>query len=112
MCCMECYDLQVESEFDFVVQVQGCVEFGDEIEFEEFDFDVVLFFELFFEIELLIVEQIELQLLMKFFCFDDCKGLCVECGNDFNWEFCVCMIVVDVRFVGLVVFKQCFEEKD
>ncbi|UWG96156.1 DUF177 domain-containing protein [Dehalobacter sp. DCM] len=52
-----------------------------------------------FAIDDRIIEQIVLQLPMKFLCSEDCKGLCLKCGADLNTRTCSCISEdIDPRF--------------
>lgn len=51
-----------------------------------------------FAIDDRIIEQIVVQLPMKFLCSEDCKGLCLKCGADLNMDACSCSSeVIDPR---------------
>ena len=43
-----------------------------------------------FEVNLMVLEQIELAMPMQFVCSEECKGLCYQCGADLNEGACLC----------------------
>ena len=46
-------------------------------------------------------EELNLFLLAKMLCDDDCKGLCQKCGKNLNYEKCECAKDVDPRLAAL-----------
>jgi uncharacterized protein len=55
----------------------------------------------------LVIEQVELSLPMKPLCREDCKGLCPQCGEDWNEGRCDCVHeVVDPRWAALAKLKE------
>jgi uncharacterized protein len=60
-----------------------------------------------FESRPLIVEQVELSLPMKPLCREDCRGLCPQCGQDWNEGRCTCVHErVDPRWAALALLKE------
>lgn len=53
------------------------------------------------DLDELINEEIQLFLLAKMLCKDDCKGLCQNCGKNLNYEKCECVKEVDPRLAAL-----------
>lgn len=59
-----------------------------------------------FEIDELVLEQIVVNLPMKFICSPECRGLCPVCGTNKNLNQCNCDThVVDPRLAALAKFK-------
>jgi uncharacterized protein len=60
-----------------------------------------------FEVDQMVVEQIELAMPMKFVCRDDCRGLCYVCGTDLNEISCGCKKEEpDSRLAALLEFRK------
>ena len=52
--------------------------------------DVILIEENKIDISQIIISNIIINMPMKFVCYDDCKGLCANCGANLNIEKCSC----------------------
>lgn len=50
----------------------------------------------------LVYQEIQLFLPNKMLCKDDCKGLCIKCGKNLNYEQCSCKSEVDPRMAALL----------
>jgi uncharacterized protein len=61
-----------------------------EIELRYDDMDVAYYDGVVLDVNLVVLEQIELAMPMKFVCREDCKGLCYQCGADLNEGACSC----------------------
>ena len=60
-----------------------------------------------FDVDLMVLEQIELAMPMNFICREDCKGLCYKCGADLNEKACQCIRdESDSRLSVLLDFKK------
>jgi uncharacterized protein len=78
-----------------------------EIELKYEDMEVAFHDGVAFDVNLMILEQIELAMPMKFVCRDDCKGLCYKCGADLNEGACLCnKEETDSRLSVLLEFKK------
>lgn len=76
-----------------------------ELKTEELDMDFYKGDE--FDLNLLLKEQIELNLPMKPLCTEDCKGICIKCGQDLNIEKCKCESnYIDPRLEKLKIFLE------
>ncbi len=85
---------------------------GDEIELKYEDMGVAYYDGIRFDVDLMVLEQIELGMPMKFVCREDCKGLCYRCGADLNESQCSCpKAEVDARLSVLLEFRKKKEEK-
>ena len=82
-----------------------------EIELKYDEMDVAYYDGVALDVNLMILEQIELAMPMKFICREDCKGLCYKCGADLNEGACLCKSEdTDSRLSVLLEFKQ--KQKD
>jgi uncharacterized protein len=61
-----------------------------EIELKYEDMGVGFYDGVALDVDLMVLEQIELAMPMKFVCREDCKGLCYKCGSDLNEGACLC----------------------
>jgi uncharacterized protein len=58
------------------------------------------------DVDLMVLEQIELAVPMKFICREDCRGLCPSCGADLNEGTCPCKVdMTDTRLAVLRDFR-------
>ena len=80
---------------------------GAEIELKYEDMEVAYYDGIALDVNLMILEQIELAMPMKFVCREDCKGLCYKCGADLNEGACLCKREeTDSRLSTLLEFRQ------
>jgi uncharacterized protein len=78
-----------------------------EIELKYEDMGVAYYDGIAFDVNLMVLEQIELAMPMKFICREDCKGLCYKCGADLNEKPCQCgNEEADSRLSVLLDFKK------
>jgi uncharacterized protein len=78
-----------------------------EIELRYEDMDVAYYDGIALDVNLLVLEQIELAMPMKFVCREDCKGLCYQCGADLNEGACLCKAEEsDSRLSVLLEFQK------
>ena len=78
-----------------------------EIELKYEDMGVAYYDGIALDVNLMVLEQIELAMPMKFVCRDDCKGLCYRCGADLNEGTCLCKKEeTDSRLSVLLEFKK------
>ncbi len=84
-----------------------------EIELRYEDMEVAYYDGIAFDVDLMVLEQIELAMPMKFVCREDCKGLCYRCGADLNEGACLCKNEeTDSRFSVLLDFQRKKKEVD
>jgi uncharacterized protein len=84
-----------------------------EIELRYEDMDIAYYDGIALDVDLMVMEQIELALPMKFVCREDCKGLCYRCGADLNQGPCLCRNeVTDPRLSVLLDFQKKKREMD
>lgn len=63
-----------------------------------------------FELDELVLEQLELNLPSRVLCREECRGLCPQCGTDLNYEQCQCQEPVDPRWQALAELKRQSDE--
>ncbi|MFZ4627971.1 MAG: YceD family protein [Blastocatellia bacterium] len=73
-----------------------------EVELGEQDLDLSVFQHDQIDLDALVVEQIELQVPIQLLCREECRGLCPECGADWNVETCSCTPPIDPRWETLM----------
>jgi uncharacterized protein len=79
----------------------------EEIELRYEDMEVGFYDGVSLDVDLVVLEQIELALPMKFVCREDCRGLCPICGADLNQAACRCAErEPDSRMAALLDFKK------
>jgi uncharacterized protein len=54
----------------------------------------------------MIREAVVLELPLAPLCREDCRGLCVQCGQDLNEALCACEAPVDPRWASLEALRQ------
>lgn len=80
---------------------------GAEVELRYEDMDVAFYNGIAFDVDQMVLEQIELAIPMKFVCREDCKGLCFQCGADLNEGVCLCKSdTTDSRLSVLLDFQK------
>lgn len=80
---------------------------GEEIELKYDEMEVGFYDGTRLDVNLLVLEQIELALPMKFVCREDCRGLCYRCGANLNEAECRCgETEPDGRLGALLEFKK------
>jgi uncharacterized protein len=80
---------------------------GAEIELKYEDMEIAYYDGIALDVNLMVLEQIELAMPMKFVCREDCRGLCCKCGADLNEGSCRCKNEeMDSRMSVLLEFKK------
>ncbi len=105
-------DVEKVGLFDFteVLESNTLIPPGGERELSREELEISFFEGEGFLIEDILFEQVLLSLPQKKLCADDCKGLCIRCGNDLNLKECGCdRSVTDPRFA---ILKQLLEKKE
>jgi uncharacterized protein len=78
-----------------------------EIELKYEEMEVAYYDGIAFDVDLMVLEQVELAMPMKFVCREDCKGLCYVCGADLNENACQCKKEdADSRLSVLLDFRK------
>lgn len=88
--CLEPYRLPVDAAFDLRFLPASQMAAEDEREVQEDDVDTSYYRDDTIELNELLREQFYLALPMKPLCRDDCKGLCPQCGTNWNTGTCTC----------------------
>ena len=92
--CLEPFVMPVDREFDLRYLPAGAAgpeaDEDDEAEVEDDDVAVTFYRDEQIDLNELLREQFYLALPMKPLCFDDCKGICPQCGTNRNTAPCDC----------------------
>lgn len=105
--CTKEFSQPFEASFDlsYLPQPQWTKEAEIELRYE--DMEVAYYDGVALDVDLMILEQIELAIPMKFVCREDCKGLCCQCGADLNDGACLCKSEdLDSRLSVLLDFQK------
>ena len=106
--CTKEFSQPFETSFDlsYLPQPKWTNEDG-EIELRYEDMKVAYYDGIAFDVGLMVLEQIELAIPMKFICREDCRGLCYKCGADLNDGACLCKNeTADTRLSVLLDFQK------
>jgi uncharacterized protein len=90
--CVREFARDVSANFDLHYVPQPKWSGTEEIELKYEEMEVGYYDGVAIDIDLVILEQIELAMPMKFVCREDCKGLCPNCGADLNEAKCGCVV--------------------
>ncbi len=83
----------------------------EEIELKYEDMDIAYYDGIRLDVDLMVLEQIELSMPMKFVCREECLGLCYKCGADLNEGTCACKREeTDSRLAALLEFRKKMEK--
>ena len=84
----------------------------EEIALKYEDMDIAYYDGIRLDVDLMVLEQIELSMPMKFVCREDCRGLCYICGADLNEGICGCKREApDSRLAALLEFRKKMEKE-
>ena len=106
--CASEFRRQLAARFNisYLPQPAGVKE-SEEIELKYEDMDIGFYDGIRLDVDLMVMEQIELSLPMKFVCREECRGLCYRCGKDLNEGPCSCpQEAGDPRLSVLLEFKK------
>lgn len=105
--CLKEYSSRVEARFDLSYMPQSDWKPDEEIELKYEDMEVGYYDGIALDVDLMVLEQIELEMPMKFVCREDCRGLCPSCGADWNEGPCSCKVdATDSRLAVLREFRS------
>jgi uncharacterized protein len=105
--CLKEYRHPLETRFDLCYLPQSDWKPDEEIELKYEDMGVGYYDGIALDVDLMVLEQIELSMPMKFVCREECKGLCPLCGADRNDGVCPCKVdETDPRLVVLRDFRS------
>ncbi len=74
---------------------------GGEMELQPRDLDFAVYEHEAIDLDALVREQMALSVPTRVLCREDCRGLCPQCGADFNLETCQCQQPIDPRWQAL-----------
>ena len=106
--CAKEFSRSVEASFElsYLPQPKWASE-DAEVQLRYEDMEVAFYDGISFDVDLMVLEQIELAVPMKFVCREDCRGLCYKCGADLNEGPCPCKNdSVDSRLSVLLDFQK------
>lgn len=111
--CLKPLSQKVATRFDlFYLPQPKRTNMNEEIELKYEEMDIGFYDGIRLDVDVMVLEQIELSLPMRFICRDDCKGLCQMCGADLNDGACLCKEVeADSRLAVLLDFRKKMESK-
>jgi uncharacterized protein len=103
--CLEDVNLSVGGDFAYTL-VPAKPEIKEDLELTVEELEISYYEDDFVDLQPIICEQIILQIPVKPLCSQDCKGLCLHCGNNLNTAACNCQLeFVDERLAALKNFK-------
>jgi uncharacterized protein len=105
--CLKEFSSPFDARFTLCYLPQAEWKENEEIELKYEDMDVAYYDGITFDVDLMVLEQIELAMPMKYVCREDCKGLCASCGSDLNEGPCPCKAdTTDSRLAVLRDFRS------
>jgi uncharacterized metal-binding protein YceD (DUF177 family) len=97
----------LEVDFDVCYLPQADWKENEEVELKYEDMGIAYYDGIALNVGLMVLEQIELAMPMKFVCRPDCRGLCPCCGADLNNGACRCEAdTTDSRLAVLQDFRS------
>lgn len=88
--CLEPLLVSIDKPFDLFYRSLKTIAREEEIELTDSDMHVVFFSGNGLEFNDVLAEQILIEVPMKAICREGCKGLCPQCGTNWNVESCPC----------------------
>lgn len=112
--CLKDFSRHLSAPFDLSYLPQPRVtREGEEFELKYEDMEVGFYDGVRLDVNLIVLEQIESALPMKFICREDCRGLCCKCGADLNEAACRCDTTeMDSRLGALLQFRKKLDETE
>jgi uncharacterized protein len=105
--CLREFAHSLDTRFDLFYLPQSEWKKDEEIELKYEEMVVGYYDGISLDVDLMVMEQIELAMPMRFVCRADCKGLCPSCGTNLNEELCSCRIeTADSRLAVLRDFRS------
>lgn len=109
--CLKEFSSPLGTSFNLFYFPQADWKQDEEIELKYEDMEVGYYDGICLDVDLMVLEQIELTMPMKFVCHEGCKGLCPSCGADLNEGPCACRIdTTDSRLAVLRDFRSKMKE--
>lgn len=90
MRCLEPVTLPERSELELTIHEEGADVGPGEHQLEASDLGVIYVDSDVFDLEPVLLEQLELNAPMRVLCREDCRGLCPSCGQNLNEGECDC----------------------
>ncbi|HUN53557.1 MAG TPA: DUF177 domain-containing protein [Smithella sp.] len=107
ICCSRCLEntkLSIGADFAYTL-IPAKAETREDLELTPEELEISYYKGDFIDLGPIICEQIILQIPIKTLCRDECKGLCPQCGANWNTSSCSCRLdVVDNRMAVLKNF--------
>jgi uncharacterized protein len=90
--CLKQVPRRLATSFDllYLPQPAGTAGPEEEIELKYDEMEVGFYDGQRLDVDLMVLEQIELSIPMRFVCREDCRGLCYRCGADLTEKACTC----------------------
>lgn len=105
--CLKEFSSRLEARFDLCYLPQAEWKPDEEVELKYEDMGIGYYDGISLDVDLMVLEQIELVMPMKFVCREDCRGLCPSCGADLNEGPCPCKVdASDSRLAALRDFRS------
>ena len=107
--CLKQLSRRLATSFDllYLPQPKGLGGPDVEVALKYDEMDVGFYDGIRLDVDLMVSEQIELAIPMRFVCREDCRGLCPGCGADLNERTCACRHEEpDSRFAVLREFRR------
>jgi len=110
--CLKEFSRRLASSFDlFYLPHPDTKTVDEEIELRYEEMDTGYYDGVRLDVDLMVVEQIELSLPMRFVCREECRGLCYLCGTNLNVRSCSCTPdESDTRLAALLEFRKRMHE--
>ena len=93
--CASDFELSLQKTFHDILMVGTKIKTdlkGSEADFEDGDLEAIQLESNSFNVSESLHEQLALAEPFQPMCKEDCKGLCLECGTDLNFETCGCVL--------------------
>lgn len=105
--CLEAFRVPVDVAFDLRYQPRRAPQAGDEREVQEDDFSTAFYDDETIDLGQLMRERLYLAVPMKPLCGEGCRGLCPQCGTNWNKGTCGCaQDWDDPRFAALRTLRE------
>jgi len=104
--CLKTFSHDLDAAFTLFYLPQTEWKKDEEVELKYEDMVIGYYDGVQLDVDLMVLEQIELALPMRFICREGCRGLCPSCGADLNEGSCSCKAdTTDSRLAVLKDFR-------
>ena len=104
--CLKDFSHALNASFNLFYLPKAGWKKDEEVELQYEDMVIGYYDGIRLDVDLMVLEQIELAMPMKFVCREDCRGLCPSCGADLNEGSCPCKVdTTDSRLAVLRDFR-------